>query len=373
MRNLIFSTHAQGVFASMGTDYESMNNLMKDLAAGKEIFDAESGRVISKAEANAKVLEFSRQIIGFKEGCNKKELRRAFRDNGREWLDIIEDTVDEAIATGFRESEWFNDLVETKNIAMGDRQDFYVENDAVLSVAKVGVSHHDHILQRLGGGRTFTIPTDRYTVKIGADINKYLLGQVDWSGLIVAIARAYMLKIQADIYTQVTSAASALPVQTGFVDTGSLGAATKDRFDTIITNVSAANDGVPVVIMGTQTALKKISALPNANYIAKVQKDNVAQTGTIGVYEGTILVEVPQRFTDKTLTTKLFDDDKLLVMPVIDNKMIKFIDEGDTEITEVTEKGEAGGRWDDLMSYEVQRTFGVGTVIGKYFGQWTIQ
>jgi len=84
------------------------------------------------------------------------------------------------------------------------------------------------------------------------------------------------------------------------------------------------------------------------------------------------MVEIPQRFKDKTMTVKLFDDSKLYIMPLLDNKMVKFVDEGDTEITSVDEKGEANGRWDDIMTYEVQRRYGVGVVCGRYFGQWTL-
>lgn len=48
---------------------------------------------------------------------------------------------------------------------------------------------------------------------------------------------------------------------------------------------------------------------------------------------------------------------------------IKFVDVGETEIYEITDKGD---RMDDTMKYEVQRSMGVGTQIGRYFGVWTL-
>ena len=48
---LTFSEHVNGVFAAMNTNYEAMNNLMQDVALGRELYDAESDRKISKAEA----------------------------------------------------------------------------------------------------------------------------------------------------------------------------------------------------------------------------------------------------------------------------------------------------------------------------------
>ena len=172
-------------------------------------------------------------------------------------------------------------------------------------------------------------------------------------------------------------------MQTGFVGTGTLSSSTKAAFDDIIENVAAANDGAEVIIMGTKSGLSKISAIAdityNGNLIAGAQKDSVMNTGNIGIYEGTRLVEIPNRFetrlpitgTGATLPNKLFDPTKLLIIPVIGDagKFVKFVDEGDTLILEKTERGDY---MSDIMTYEVQRHFGVATVLGRYFGQWTL-
>lgn len=370
-----FSQHVLNVFANHKTTYEQISQLMKDVALGREIYDEATGRVITKSEANEKIHAFSCEVLGITKDMSKKEMRRALRDHGREWFDIIEDTVDEYISVGFDGNEWFNDLVESKNIAYGDRQDFIADKDTVLAIAKMGESHHDHILQRVGKNAPISIPTARYGVKIGEDINKYIIGQTQWTEMVAAIAKAFIKLIQQLVYTEISNLSSKLPA--AVVGSGALSStpAIKQAFDDIIEAVSAANDGADVVIMGTKNALKKITALADVQWAAKEQRDSVAQTGTIGIYEGTRLVEIPQRFSDKSLaaTAKLMSDKKLVFLAVgSGDKPIKFIDEGDTEITEVTDKGEAGGRWDDLMSYEVQRRLGVGTVLGRIMGEWTL-
>ena len=365
MHRLNFSERVNSVFAEMDTNYDEMNTLMQDVVLGREIFD--DGRVVSKAEANARILDFSRKVLGITDANDRKEVRRALRDNGREWLDIIEDTVTVAIEAGFTASMWFDNLVETKTIAYGDRQDFYVENDSILSVAKAGTSHHDHIMQRIGAGQPITIPTALYVVKVGADINKYVAGQLDWTKLVAKIAEAYTAKIQETVYAAVANAYQSLPVQTAsFIGTGTL---VKANFDAIIENVSAANGGAPVVLMGTKAALANLSSLVPVNWIADGQKDNFANSGLIGIYEGNVLVEIPQRFTDKTLTSKIFPSNVIMIMPKLEDKFVKLVDEGDTQILEKTERGDY---LSDIQSYEVQRRFGVGVVIGRQFGQWTI-
>lgn len=367
-----FNEHTMAVFSAMNTDYEQMNNLMQDLALGREMYDAESDRVITKAEANAKILDFSRQVLGITDPRDTKAVRRAMRDNGREWFDIIEDTVDRVIEVGLKESDWFNELVDYKSINYGDRQDFILEdNDAILSVAKAGTSHNDHFLQRLRAGQTISIPTALYVVKVGADINKYILGDVDWNKLVNAIAIAFTAEIQNQIYAEVAVAVNQLPAR--FKATGNL---VKTKLDDIIQDVAAYNNS-DVVIMGTKAALSKISAIADVQWAAVDQKNSVMNTGNIGIYEGTRLVQIPTRFKSATLGNTsspsdfVFPTNELLILPVIGDagKFIKAIDEGDTQIIEQLERTDY---LSDLQTYQVSRRFGVGCVLGRYFGDWLI-
>lgn len=363
MRN--FSEHAKAVFAAMNTNYDEMNNLMQDVALGRELYDAESDRKITKAEANAKILDFSRQILGISDINNATEVRRAWRDNGRQWFDIIEDTVNIAVTTGLQNSDWFNQLVETKTIGYHDRQDFYTEDEAILSVAKAGTSHHDHVIQRLGAGQVISIPTELHAVKVGADINKFIVGQVDWSKLVDAITKAYMVDIQKNVYAQIAVAVAQLPAT--FKDTGAL---VKNRFDTIIENVSMANDGAEVVLMATRAGVSAINGISPIQYIADFQKDNYANSGSIGIYEGNRIVTIPNRFTDNTMTAKVFAD-QIVIAPVIGDmgRFIKLVEEGDIQILEKLERGDYVS---DIMTYEVQRRYGTGVVLGRKFGSWTL-
>lgn len=365
-----FNEHTMAVFAAMNTDYESMNNLMQDVALGREIYDSESGRVISKAEANAKILDFSRQVMGITDISDRKAVRRAIRDNARAWYDIIEDTVNIVIDTSFKEDDFFTQFVDRKTIAFGDRQDFVIDDDdALFSIAKAGTSHHDHILQRLRGRRTISIPTELYVVKIGADINRYVLGDVDWSAWISNISRSYIAMIQEETYAQFGNAITSLPAQ--FKGSGTLDSTTKASFDAIISAVSAANNGADIILLGDKAALAKINGLADVQWGYTDQKRSVMETGNIGIYDGNRLLPIKNRFTDKTLQNYVFPTDEIYILPVIgeEGKFIKMIDEGDVEILEQMERGD---NLSDLQTYEVQRRMGFGIVLGRYFGQWEI-
>lgn len=371
-RKLVFSNHVNNVFTTLDFDYDSAKNLMLDLALHRDIYD-EDGNKISKQMANEKLREITLAIFELEPGFSDREYHRAMKKHSQEWFEIVEETVDEYIAYGMRENEIFNQLVNVRSRALGQDNLFWVpEKDVILSIAKVGTSHHDYILQRLGKGESYAVPVARYGAAVGMELNRYMAGQEDWDKLISTLAKSFTMKQQVEIYNLAMSAATQLPVTTGFVGTGAFSTSTKPAVDAIIENVSAANDGAEVVAIGTRTALKNFTKLGDVNWIAPSMKESVAHTGLLGDYEGTDLIVVEQRFADSTLTTKLFDDTKILFLAKgVDNKLIDMFTYGETEIDEITEKGEEHGRYDDLGKYEIQMSWGMAVRVKRMFGQWT--
>ena len=224
-------------------------------------------------------------------------------------------------------------------------------------------------MQRLGSGQSYHVDTAVYGIKVGGDIRLFLTGRKDWGAFVDAVVKAYIQKVQTLIATQFANGVNMLPVPATLKGTGALNASVKAQFDTIIEKVSAANES-GVVIMGTKTALKALNALTKVDWEAPASsiKEAVANTGIIGNYEGTPLMEIPQKFTDKTLATPIVDNKKIYIMPAVDDRFIKFVDYGETEL-EVNEKG---ATQDDMQSYEVQRRMGVGTLMTRYHGEWTL-
>ena len=348
----------------------TIRNLMFDLGAGREIFDDEQNRVIGKAEANDTLRNYCFEYLGLNRNATDKQIKRALEsEKGQKFFEVTEEIIEQEIQHGFEENEFFNDFVEKRNIADGDRTDFWTDEDVILNVAKVAGDNHDYTVQRLASGSSYTVPTSRYAVKVGGDIRLFLAGRKDWTALIDAVAKAYVKKIQDELYSEFMHAADKLPVTDGFVGTGALTADKKDDFDEIISNVAMANGVSSVVIMGTKTALKKLNALTDVDWRSNSQKEAVADTGILGSYEGTTLLEIPQRFKDNKLAEKLVDPTVLLIFPVIDYKPIKFVDGGTTELELAKDLGDT---MDDMQTYEAQRRMGIATIITRQFGSWDL-
>lgn len=373
MSTLLFNANASelAIFEKHQADPESIKNLMFDLSHKNDILD-EEGKVVPKVEAEKTLLNFARDFVGFPEMPAKispRDMKRSFKEGRMQrFFDLIEEVVDDTLDLGYRESEWFNDLVDYRNVAAGDAIEFWNEDDnLILDIAVVGKSHHDYILQRPRANAPYTLQYVRYGAAVGIDLNRYFAGQESFDKLISALVKSIMIKNQGIIFGALGDAVTKLPVTNGFVGNGAL---VKDQFDTIIENVAALYGDA--IVIGTKSALRSITGIALVNWADAKSKEDVMSMGRLGSYEGTLLVEVPQRFKDKALNQKVMDDKKLYILPSADFKLINFVTRGETEIDEIVDKGEAAGRTDDIGKYEIQYEQGVGVKANKQFGVWTL-
>lgn len=367
---LHFSDNLKRVFSKPENDFEGFKKLFYDYTHGIAIYD-EDGNVVPKNKVNEKINSVCFDILQLDptQKYSKRDLKRAMKRNGLELMEVLEEALDIKVTTGLQENEFFNQFVESKNIKQGDRNEFWTDKDVILTVAKVSGDHHDLSMQKLAEGESFSVKTSNYAIKVGMDIDVYLTGRKDWSKFVDAVSIAMQEEVQNDMLTEVMSVGDKIPVQEVFHKTYEITAANKDKFDQLLEDVSAANGGVDVTVFGLKTDLKKLTAFADVDWATDSQKEDIARLGRLGTYETTSLVEIPQRFVKNDVTKKLITPGTLLIVPNVDNRFCKFVDVGETEIVEVTEKGQ---RADDFMTYEVQREMGIACIFDRYFGVWTI-
>ena len=68
---------------------------------------------------------------------------RALKSHLNEVFEVIEEDVDFKVSTAFKDSEWFNEFVEQRNVALGDDEEFWTQDDIMRAVAKISGDHHD--------------------------------------------------------------------------------------------------------------------------------------------------------------------------------------------------------------------------------------
>ena len=195
-------------------------------------------------------------------------------------FDIIEETVQSLLVTGWGNDPWMMKYVDQRNLALGDKNEFYTEDDSVLSVMKIVGNHHDIIRQRLAGGSVESIKTYWVGIKIYAEFERVVMGLEDWAKFITKVYEAYDRYIKNTVYDTMVGYATALTGQ--FKKTGSM---TAENLNVLCDLVSTAT-GMPVMIMGTRVALAKVIELQNASYISDAMKNEHYRTGTLGMWEG---------------------------------------------------------------------------------------
>ena len=146
-----FAANVQNVFNNDANDFMAFSRLLTDVALGKQ--------EVSKEEANKKIVEVFQSVLGIDENSRPGDIRKAVRRNQALLFDIIEETVQNLLVTGWGNDPFFQKYVEQRNLALGDKNEFYAEDDSILSVMRVAGNHHDIVRQRLGAGSVQSIST----------------------------------------------------------------------------------------------------------------------------------------------------------------------------------------------------------------------
>lgn len=357
-----FSASVQNAFDNDEKKYIGFSQLLKDTANG--VFEAG----VTKADADKIIREKFRDIIGVDENASAKEIRRAIQRNKQEIFEVIEDVVDDLLTTGWTNNEFFNDFVEVRNLALGDANSFVIKDRSVLTVGEFSGDHWDIDRQKLGEDEEFRVKTSWVGLAVYEEFERIVTGRADWARLVRAIYEAMDNYIMAMVFNAVMTAGSQImPGSNQFYKTAALDTAAKEAFVTMIEDVQAVNRGAEVVIMGTKSSLSRLYDLYDVAWISEQDKLDRRNLGRVGIWEGTRIVEIPQVFAKNDLSTKMVPN-MLLVMPVVDEKFVKLVYEGNAMIKEV--EGGVLHDWTQEMKYLSK--VGFATVIGRYFGVWNL-
>ena len=350
-----FAANVQNVFNNDANDFMAFSQLLTDVALGTS--------KVSKEEANAKIVEVFQGVLGVDKTSRPADIRRALRRNQALVFDIIEETVQTLLITGWGNDPFFQKYVDQRNLALGDKNEFYSEDDSILSVMKVSGNHHDIIRQRLGAGTVQSISTYWCTVKVYTEFERVVTGAEEFAKFVNKMYEAYDRYVKNALYDAMVGYATTLTGQ--FKKTGSVTANTLNELCDLVSTAT----GYPVMIMGTRTALSNVISLQNANYISDAMKDEHYRTGTLGMWEGKELVEIPQVFEKGKVGQYKIDNTLLWVMPITDLKFIKLVNEGDTQLRAITDKDE---NMDMTYEQELQTKLGVAIMLNSAFGCYDI-
>lgn len=280
-------------------------------------------------------------------------------------FEIIEEVLTKTVIEGLTSNDFFNQMVEFRNIALGDTNVFWVENANLFRVDEIAEGHQGVRRQRIENGVQIPIETRLYACKIYEELNRILAGRVDFNTMINRVSESFERKLLDEVYRVWAGlTTNDLGGQAYFpVYVPAAGNYDEDTLLDIIAHVEAASGGQQVTIMGTKRALRNLA--PSIQ--GPDSKSDIYNLGYYGKFFGSDVMALPQRHQVGS-TNFILPDNELTIVASTAEKPIKCVTEGDTLIIQ----GNPIDHGDLTQTYFAAQRFGLGVVasgftgIGKY-------
>jgi len=220
---------------------------------------------------------------------------------------LIEDILSQTVIEGLMDSDFFNELVEYRNVAEGDSNVFTVKDSELFTVAKAADGTQAIRRQRLGGYSTAQIPTQMRYIRIYEELNRVLSGRIDFNEMIQKVSESFKQEILNDNYS-LLAGVTANQIGSTYLTSGSF---TEANLIALIEHVEAVSGQVPMIV-GTKSAVRHLSASAY-NEMPMSAKEERYNTGYYGKFYACPIIAVPQRHKVGS-TTFAFDNDELYVI-----------------------------------------------------------
>lgn len=308
--------------------------------------------------------EVLRQAFIEMNGGSDKLTVKSFRDHPQ-LFQLIEEVMPIMIQEGLRGDELAFNMVDYRNLAEGDQNRFWTEDNSDLIVAKIADGSTSIRRQRLNAGQYINIDTEMHAIKVYEELNRMLAGRVDFNTLVDRLTRSYTRDMRNQIlaaFEGVTATTTGLNAT--YVKTGTFSAATLRE---LIDHVEAST-GEKATILGTKAGLGKIVD-SDANAVALTAasaKEDLYNLGYFGKFYATPMVSMRQVHKPGTDAFAI-NDNKIYVMAGND-KPIKFVREGEGLMVAT----DAFSNADLTQEYLYGEKYGIGVIFNQKMGIYTL-
>lgn len=326
----------------------------------KLAIDARRGRV-EKYSAGQASEALRQALIDANGGSTTLDYKAVRSGKCNELFDLVEEILNVTIEEGLTGDEFWNAMVDYRNVAQGDKNLFIVKDANLFVVSEIAEGTQGIRRQRLAGEESVSIPTSVKAVRIYEELNRVLSGRVDFNEMIDKVAESFRQQLLNDIYS-VWNGVTADQLG-GVVFFPAAGDYDEDELLELIEHVEAAAGGKRATIVGTKKALRNLKESIQSDGA----KEELHTTGFYGYFFGTPCIAVPQRH--KLGTTDFVVDDNCLTIIAGDEKPIKVVREGNP----IMLLGDPMLNGDFTQEYFYAEQYGVGVVtagknsgIGRY-------
>lgn len=284
-----------------------------------------------------------------------KEISFKSFHRGNECYEIVEEIIPLIVNEGLTGSEFFSNLVDYRNLALGDDIDFWTKDKTEIIVADATYGTSGIRRQRLGAMEKYNVKTQLKVVKVYEELKRLLAGRTQFSDFIDAVSKAFIKETMDDTYSAFKGVtASTQGLNSTYVKTGTY--SESDVID-LVSHVEAANEAT-ATIFGTKKALNKLAQA----IVSDEAKSDLYNMGYYGKFNGTNCVYLPQRHVTGS-DTFLLEDDRIYVIASSD-KPIKVVNVG----TGLLSANDPLQSPDFTQNYLYGQEYGVGVVFNAKMG-----
>ena len=237
---------------------------------------------------------------------------------------LVEEILSRTVVEGLQSDDYFNSMVDFRNIALGDENIFTVEDDNLFVVSEASEGNLGIRRQRLSGYRQIAIPTTFKIVRIYDELNRVLSGQVDFNYFINKVGESFRRKLLDDIYALWIGATADDFGGTDYFPAA--GPYDEDSMLELVSHVEASAGGKTATIIGTKVALRNLA--PSIQ--GTDSQSDLYNLGYYGKFYGTPVVALPQRH--KVGTNEFVFPDNIITVVAGDEKPLKVVYEGDSTV-----------------------------------------
>lgn len=276
---------------------------------------------------------------------------KAIRDGKcPELFAIIEELISVALDVAALESSPLRDMIETKNGDWGDKPEFLVPDNSLLTVDVVANGTQGIRRQRLIGGQKVPLTPVNKAVKIYEELILILSGRIDWVEFVNRVAKSFEREFYASVAKQFNNLSTAR-----FMVSAS-GSPTEAGLLELIEKVEAAT-GKTAYVLGTRTALRNFAMAQSGEKV----KDDYYDMGYAGKFNGTDCIRL-RNYLDASGNFVLSDTRVYVVTG--EDKIIKHYIEGEPIVI----ARDAADNADLTQEYTVIRREGIAVVVSDTMG-----
>ena len=337
----------------MTKELKDLTELMNDSVLNKvSLFNEEAAKYTNEA-----IREAFFTILG-----DDKLTWQGFRNHKNEIYTIMENVLSVNLPLGWEDSSFYKQFVDVKNGALGDTNEFIVEDNSILVTSRFSGNHWDTDRQKLQGNKSFSVSTEWIYIRVYDDLERFLKGTVTLTEMLNQLQKSFQNEIDSRIFAAFNGINTYLPSK--FKEQGSYD---RSQMNDLIQRVQISSQK-NVVLAGTRTALSHIIEGISSSWVSNSQKEELATTGMVLENLGLPAkgIVIPQTFLRGTYDFKV-DNNVIYVLPE-GCKLIKMFYEGDVRARELTSQDTHDMTYDS----QVQVKLGTGVICDSLIGTYDI-